>query len=62
MQLAATAVFSGIAVAGLIYGGQAIRRKSAIDELKASIPDLDESHHADLVGRAIFLFTNRTGR
>lgn len=58
VQLAATAVFSGIAIAGIIYGSQAIRRKTAVDELKASIPDLDETHHADLVGRTIFLFTN----
>ena len=56
VQLAATAVFSGIAIAGLIYGSQAIQRRAAVDELKASIPDLDESHHADLVGRTIFLF------
>ena len=58
VQLAGTAVFSGIAIAGIIYGSQAIRRKTAIDELKASIPDLDDSHHADLVGRTIFLFMN----
>ncbi|KAL8821065.1 MAG: hypothetical protein Q9223_000827 [Gallowayella weberi] len=43
-QLAATAVVSGITVAGLIYGGQAIRRKVAVEELKASIPPLDEEH------------------
>lgn len=49
VQLAATAVLSGAVVAGLIYSGQAIRRKAAVDELKASIPELDESHHADLV-------------
>lgn len=49
VQLAATALFSGVAVAGLIYGSQAIRRKAAVDELKASIPELSESHHADLV-------------
>ena len=53
MQLAVTAVLSGAAVAGLIYGTQAIRRKAAVDELKASIPDLDESHHADLVKLSI---------
>ncbi|KAL8671635.1 MAG: hypothetical protein Q9168_003862 [Polycauliona sp. 1 TL-2023] len=45
-QLAATAVISGITVAGLIYGGQAIRRKVAVDELKASIPPIDEEHQA----------------
>lgn len=49
VQLAATALFSGVAVAGLIYGSQAIRRRAAVDELKASIPELSESHHADLV-------------
>lgn len=49
IHLAATAVISGVAVASLIYGSQAIRRKAAVDELKASIPDLDDSHHADLV-------------
>ncbi|KAL8726946.1 MAG: hypothetical protein Q9166_006367 [cf. Caloplaca sp. 2 TL-2023] len=45
-QLAATAVVSGITVAGLIYGGQAIRRKVAVKELKASIPPLDQEHQA----------------
>lgn len=49
VQLAATALFSGVAVAGLIYGSQAMRRKNAIDELKASIPELSESHQADVV-------------
>ncbi|KAL9613193.1 MAG: hypothetical protein Q9167_002270 [Letrouitia subvulpina] len=47
VQLAATAVVSGITVAGLIYGGQAIRRQARIDELKASIPELNEQHHAE---------------
>lgn len=49
VQLAATALLSGVAVAGIIYGSQAIRRKTAVDELKASIPELDDSHHADMV-------------
>ena len=49
VQLAATAVLSGIAVAGIIYGSQAARRKVAIDELKASIPDISETHHAQTV-------------
>lgn len=53
-QLAATAVISGAAVAGLIYGGQAIRRKAAVDELKASIPELDESHHSEMVSGISF--------
>ena len=49
VQLAATAVLSGIAVAGIIYGSQAARRRVAIDELKASIPELSETHHAQTV-------------
>lgn len=49
VQLAAAAVLSGVTVAGLIYGTQAVRRKEAVQELKASIPELDETHHADMV-------------
>ncbi|KAL8738726.1 MAG: hypothetical protein Q9181_000548 [Wetmoreana brouardii] len=46
VQLAATALVSGITVAGLIYGGQAIRRRVAVEQLKASIPSLDDEHQA----------------
>ncbi|EAW12765.1 tRNA threonylcarbamoyladenosine dehydratase [Aspergillus clavatus NRRL 1] len=46
-QLAATAVISGAAVAGAILGYQALRRKEAVDYLKASIPPIDERHHAE---------------
>lgn len=49
-QLATTAVLSGAAVAGAIFGYQAYRRKEAIHDLKASIPDIDEEHHAERVG------------
>lgn len=49
VQLAAAAVLSGVTVAGLIYGTQAIRRKEAVQELKASIPELNEIHHADML-------------
>jgi hypothetical protein len=49
VQLAAVALISGAAVAGTIYGTQAIRRKERVDELKASIPELNESHHAEMV-------------
>ena len=49
VQLAAAAIISGVTVAGLIYGTQAFRRKEAIQELKASIPELNENHHADMV-------------
>ncbi|KAJ5176676.1 tRNA threonylcarbamoyladenosine dehydratase 2 [Penicillium canariense] len=46
-QLATTAVLSGAAVAGAIFGYQAYRRKEAVHDLKASIPGLDEEHHAE---------------
>ena len=42
VQLVATAVVSGIVVAGAIISAQAIRRKVAIEDLKASIPNIDE--------------------
>lgn len=48
-QLATTAVLSGAAVAGAIFGYQAYRRKEAVHDLKASIPDIDEQHHAEKV-------------
>lgn len=46
VQLAATAVFSGVAAAGAIYGYQAMKRKAAVEELKASIPAISEQHQA----------------
>lgn len=49
-QLATTAVLSGAAVAGAIFGYQAYRRKEAVHDLKASIPEIDEQHHAERVG------------
>lgn len=48
-QLAATAVVSGAAVASAIFGYQALRRREAVDNLKASIPDINEKHHAEKV-------------
>lgn len=45
-QLATTAVLSGAAVAGAIFGYQAYKRKEAVHDLKASIPSLDDEHHA----------------
>ncbi|KAL8874573.1 MAG: hypothetical protein Q9174_000100 [Haloplaca sp. 1 TL-2023] len=44
LQLVTTALVSGATIAGLIYGGQALRRKVAVKELKASISPLDEEH------------------
>ena len=49
VQLAAAAVASGAVVAGAIYSYQAIRREEGLEKLKASIPQLDEKHHAELV-------------
>ena len=49
VQLAAVAILSGFAVAGTIYGTQAVRREKRTEKLKASIPELNESHHADMV-------------
>ncbi|KAJ5381644.1 tRNA threonylcarbamoyladenosine dehydratase 2 [Penicillium cataractarum] len=45
-QLATTAVLSGAAVAGAIFGYQAYKRKEAVQDLKASIPTLDDEHPA----------------
>lgn len=44
VQLAGAALLGGAAVAGTIFGVQAIRRRIAMDELKASIPNIDENH------------------
>ena len=60
VQLAATAVLSGIAVAGIIYGSQAARRKVAVDELKASIPELSETHHAQTVSNSYYIMHGAT--
>lgn len=49
VQLAATALLSAAAVAGAIFGTQSIRRKVAIEELKASIPKVDEDHRLQKV-------------
>lgn len=37
-------------VASTIFGVQALRRKVAIEELKSSIPNVDEEHEAETVG------------
>ncbi|MCJ1286149.1 hypothetical protein MMC26_005494 [Xylographa opegraphella] len=48
-QLIATAILSGITVIGVVLGVQAVRRQVAVDELKASIPNVDEPHDANTV-------------
>jgi len=49
VQLVVTAVASGVCVATLILGVQTIQRKTAIDELKASIPSIGEGEQANVV-------------
>lgn len=49
VQLAAVALASGAIVASAIYGSQAIRREKKVSKLKASIPELNEDHHAEVV-------------
>lgn len=46
-RFAATALVSGAVVAGAILGYQHIRRQERVEDLKASIPDIDEKHHAE---------------
>jgi hypothetical protein len=48
-QLATTAVMSGAAVAGAIFGYQSYKRKEAVSDLKASIPNIDDLHPAEKV-------------
>lgn len=49
-QLATAAVVSGAAVASAIFGYQSYKRKEAVHDLKASIPNIDDSHIAERVG------------
>lgn len=46
-QLLGTALLSGAAVAGAIFGVQALRRQIAVEDLKASIPGFSEKDHVD---------------
>ena len=52
-QLAATAVLSGAAVAGAIFGYQAMKRQEAVRDLKESIPEVNERHHTEKVGLVV---------
>lgn len=47
VQLVAAAVIGGAVVATTILGFQALRRHERIDELKRSIPSLEEEEAAD---------------
>ena len=48
-QLVITAAVSGAIVAGAIFGTQALRRKVAIEDLKSSIPDLENDPGVEAV-------------
>ncbi|TKA73563.1 hypothetical protein B0A49_04091 [Cryomyces minteri] len=45
-QLATTAIVSGVLVAGAILGLQTAKKRYRVQDLKASIPDVDEDHAA----------------
>jgi len=49
-QFAATAIVSGAVVAGAILGYQHVRRQERAEDLKSSIPELGQNHHAEKVG------------
>lgn len=49
LQFGATAVLSGAAVAGAIFGYQALRRQERVEDLKNSIPELGKSHATKVV-------------
>jgi hypothetical protein len=51
-QLITTAVVSGAVVASTILGFQQARRMYRVADLKASIPDIDDEHHAQRVSVA----------
>lgn len=59
-QLATAAVVSGAAVAGAILGYQSYKRKEAVQDLKASIPSLDDLHRAEMVSCTSSLPSYRT--
>lgn len=46
VQLLATAAVSGVTVAGLILGFQALEREERLSELKNSIPQLSNNENA----------------
>ena len=56
LQLALTAVLSGLTVAGIIFTSQAIRKQIAIDDLKASIPNSeDDSRVQEVIASKYFI-------
>jgi hypothetical protein len=54
-QLITTAVVSGAVVASTILGFQQARRMYRVADLKASIPDIDDEHHAQRVSEILVL-------
>jgi hypothetical protein len=55
-QLITTAVVSGAVVASTILGFQQARRMYRVADLKASIPDIDDEHHAQRVSEQLKSF------
>ena len=48
-RFAATALVSGVVVAGAIFGYQHVRRQERVEDLKSSIPELGREHKANKV-------------
>lgn len=53
-QLVTTAVVSGVVVGSAILGFQKARRMYKVADLKASIPDIDDEHHATRVSSLLY--------
>lgn len=49
LSIATTAVASSLLTAALLLTFQQVRRLEKIEDLKSSIPDLGENHHAEEV-------------
>jgi hypothetical protein len=49
VQFTATAIISGVVVAGGILGYQHVRRQERVEDLKSSIPQLGKTHQAEKV-------------
>jgi len=55
-QLITTAVVSGVVVGTAILGFQQARRMLKVENVKASIPDINEDHQATKVFQRSFVF------
>ena len=56
-QFAATAIVSGVVVAGAILGYQHVRRQERVEDLKSSIPEVGGGHKTNKVCWSFLLCT-----